>query len=103
MRPIQAFWFTADNTKQPNIYDSYKHMTDDEKRERQRLRRLARQGKLPQADTTEFAARVQTTFDRFEKAFVELKGENKAGWITINRQANELSVDVQRIGRYTFT
>ena len=40
----QVSYFATDNSKQWNIYDGYRMLTDDEKRAKQKERRLKRKG-----------------------------------------------------------
>ena len=57
-----------------------------------------------------FIELVNSNFDRYEKAFEKLKGENEFGHISITRNKNatidnsdfELIVDVKKVGPYKF-
>ena len=93
-------YFSIDPTKQPNIYDGYRQMTNEEKQARQRERRLAKSGANQQQSITEFAKRANDTIDRLHAAFVQLAKENDKGWITIERSPTTLSIKVGKIGQY---
>ena len=61
-------------------------MTDEEKREKQRQRRMARKGVAPDpALIEEFRQDLSKILGSLEEAFHSLARENREGWIKISR------------------
>ena len=55
-------------------------------------------------DGMKFIELVNSNFDRYQKAFEKLKGENESGHISITRDKEnfELTIDVKKVGPYKF-
>ena len=77
-----SFYFSSgkNNEAQPNIYDSYRGMTAEEKQARQKKRRLAkRYGDQDLIDPAVYQGEVNSTLRKMEVAFTELATENAPG------------------------
>ena len=78
-------------------------LSHQEKQERARQRRLKKRGVKLMTDE-DYNDRVQATLNNLESAFNELVSENDPGFITVTRHnESTLTVDVRKIGTYTFS
>ena len=102
---LRFFTTGKHNESQPNIYDSYRHLTAAEKQARQRERRLERRkgANASSVDPQVFKDRIDKTLARLFVAFEQLVTENEPGRIKINLEEDRLNISVKKIGNYIFS